>query len=578
MIQTPASQSPNQAPTGEGLWAWVIAHPRIFLVLLCLAFFVPGTFSLPPLDRDESRFAQASKQMLESGDYVNISFNDGARNKKPAGIHWMQSFTAWMAGGPEEAGIWAYRLPSAIGAVIAVLLLHWAARRLFDEETALLAAALMGAAMALVAETNISKTDGVLLATVVGMQCVLLRFYLARHGTNQVADDGPPGLGLAMAFWVAMGISLLIKGPIGPMVIGLTVVTISLIDRDWSWLDGLRWKMGLLIVAVLVLPWGISILIETGGVYYQESIGKDFTAKILSGQESHGAPPGYYLALVTITFFPGSLFLWPAFAEAWSRRLDPAFRFCLAWIIPSWIVFEIVPTKLPHYTLPTYPALALITAAVILLTIRGRPWILTSGLARANAITWTVIGLIIATFATLGPVIYGEGLEIKGLLLSLAGVGLVGTVALFVWRNKILSAVRTAIAAALVFYVSLLEITLPNLDWIAVSPRVAAALETHYGEDHRTWPHVASTGFVEPSLVFLTATRTRLAKPETAANHLSEVPDGVVLVEERKEPRFQARLQDLGIAVEVFDRVEGHNYSNGQDVSITFYRRASGAE
>ena len=67
------------------------------LAALCLALFLPGFFTLPPTDRDEARFAQATRQMLESGDFVDIRFQDEARHKKPVGIHWMQSATVALA-------------------------------------------------------------------------------------------------------------------------------------------------------------------------------------------------------------------------------------------------------------------------------------------------------------------------------------------------------------------------------------------------------------------------------------------------------------------------------------------------
>ncbi|MBV9748528.1 MAG: glycosyltransferase family 39 protein, partial [Acetobacteraceae bacterium] len=65
-------------------------RPRACLVLLCLLCWLPGFFTLPPSDRDESRFAQATKQMIETGDLVRIRNGDEERNRKPIGIYWMQ--------------------------------------------------------------------------------------------------------------------------------------------------------------------------------------------------------------------------------------------------------------------------------------------------------------------------------------------------------------------------------------------------------------------------------------------------------------------------------------------------------
>src|SRR5436190_17954747 len=69
------------------------SHARAvaFLLLCAMLFFLPGVFTIPPIDRDEARFAQATKQMVESGDFVDIRFQDDVRYKKPVGIYWMQA-------------------------------------------------------------------------------------------------------------------------------------------------------------------------------------------------------------------------------------------------------------------------------------------------------------------------------------------------------------------------------------------------------------------------------------------------------------------------------------------------------
>src|SRR3977135_3538240 len=109
------------------------SHARAiaFLALCGLLFFLPGFFNIPPIDRDETRFAQATKQMVETGDFVDIRFQDDVRYKKPVGIYWLQSAvveTASKLGLPRaQVRIWLYRVPSLIGAIGAVLLPYWTA-------------------------------------------------------------------------------------------------------------------------------------------------------------------------------------------------------------------------------------------------------------------------------------------------------------------------------------------------------------------------------------------------------------------------------------------------------------------
>ena len=99
-------------------------HAVASLLIVSLLAFLPGFFYVPPVDRDEARFAQATKQMIEFGDYVDIRFQDFSRYKKPVGVYWLQaaSVQAGQAAGVPRAltRIWLYRIPSVLGAIGAV--------------------------------------------------------------------------------------------------------------------------------------------------------------------------------------------------------------------------------------------------------------------------------------------------------------------------------------------------------------------------------------------------------------------------------------------------------------------------
>ncbi len=103
---------------GEGIG--IRSYP--LLLILCLILYALGLASIPPIDRDEPRFAQATRQMLETGDFVRIRFQHEERNKKPIGIHWLQAASVALLSRPESSAIWPYRLPSALAAIVAVLL------------------------------------------------------------------------------------------------------------------------------------------------------------------------------------------------------------------------------------------------------------------------------------------------------------------------------------------------------------------------------------------------------------------------------------------------------------------------
>ena len=295
--------------------------------------------------------------MVEGGNYLDIRFQDQPRYKKPIGMYWMQAASVKLLNLPEE--IWAYRIPSLLGAIISVLLLFYFGQFIFDRKIAFLASVLLGSSILLVTEAHMAKTDAFLLATVIAAQGSLALIYLKK---NQ-------GLKPALIFWIAQGVGILVKGPITPMLSLFSILTLLIVDlftkNKPKWISNLRPLMGIPLALLISLPWFISIHTISKGTFWQESVGHDMLGKLLDGQESHGFPPGYYLLLLLFTFFPGSLFLIKSLPTIWRSKRFPEIKFLLSWLIPMWIFFEAIPTKLPHYVLPMYPALALLCAFCI---------------------------------------------------------------------------------------------------------------------------------------------------------------------------------------------------------------------
>jgi 4-amino-4-deoxy-L-arabinose transferase-like glycosyltransferase len=537
--------------------------PLATLFLLCVIAWLPGFATLPPLDRDESRFAQASKQMIETGNYVDIRYSVGPRYKKPVGIYWMQAAATLAFSKPPYNEIWTYRLPSLIGGIIAVMLAYWCARALAPPSTALIAAALIGFTVSLTAETRIAKTDAVLLGTVLGSQALLLRSYLAaRLGRT------PPSFWVAMGGWAAFAVGVLIKGPIILAVLAVTVIAVSLWDKDWKWLRTLHWGWGLLLTAIIVLPWGIAIEFASRGEFYEQALGHDFAAKIMGGQESHGEPPGYYLLLASVTLWPATLFVLPGIGNGILHRTDPAFRYLLSWGGGAWALFEIVPTKLPHYILPAYPAVAFLGALWALQPAAEDEPRLVRILRYIAAFQFFLGVAFFTVIPILGPKYFGEGIN-SGLVLGacIGGAAGLAAVIFLIMRQKMFAAL-CAVAAAVIFYPLIGWGVAPKVDQIWISPKAAAlvAKDKEPGD-----PPVVLAGYVEPSLVFLLGTQTQIQSGPTAADIAAKV-GGLVLVEDHEKTKFLTRLgQDAAIAKPV-DEFSGFNYSRGRREHITFYR------
>src|ERR1700719_452106 len=320
---------------------WLVGwRPYALLAVLCLLLYLPGIASIPPLDRDEARFAQATRQMLETGDFLRIRFQDEARNKKPAGIYWLQAAAVAAFSAPASTAIWPYRLPSVVGALTAALLIFAIGSALFagDAESpaprvaAFIAAVLLASALGIIVEAHIAKTDAALLATVVAGQGAIGLIYVR-------ARTGRPAMpALAAMFWAAETAAILLKGPPGPALAILTVLALSIADRDLRWLRALYPVAGIIFTIIAVLPWLIAIERATEGNFLADSLGQDLWAKLIGPQESHGAPPFSYLLMATATFWPGSVMLVPALARGWRGREMPAERFLLAWLLPAWVI------------------------------------------------------------------------------------------------------------------------------------------------------------------------------------------------------------------------------------------------
>lgn len=532
------------------------------LVVVLLLAWLPALVALPPLDRDESRFAEASRQMVETGNFVDIRFASGPRYNKPIGIYWLQSLSAAVVGPRLQSSIQVYRLPSVIGGLLSAIFLCCCARALATRAAAFFSALFLGTTFLLSAESVIATTDACLLAAVTAAQCVLLEVYLAAR-----RNLPPPRAGLVMAGWAAVGIGVLLKGPIILGVLGVTIVVLSLWDRDFRWLRKTRPLRGTALVLAIVLPWAVAIGFASHGAFYEQSLGRDFAAKLMAGQESHGAPPGYYLIETIVAFWPATLVLVPALASAIVRRREPLVRFLLVWGLGAWILFELTPTKLPHYILPAYPALALLCGLwVVRESARNRD-ASAKALRIASAVLF-IIGAAAAAAACLyAPMRLGGALRLP----VLAGAGVAGALALAatlaLLRNRIVPAAGLAIASAVVFDLLLGFGVIPELRDLWLSPRAAALVAANRQPGDA--PPVI-TGYVEPSLLFLLGSDTRIAPAGIAANDVAH--GGVALVESGAAPGFRAGLARAHLLATPLGSVRGLDYSIGRKEVVTLYR------
>jgi 4-amino-4-deoxy-L-arabinose transferase-like glycosyltransferase len=542
------------------------SHRRaaVLLVAFSLLAFLPGFFQIPPVDRDEARFAQATKQMLETHEYVDIRFQNEVRYKKPIGIYWLQAAAVKageVVGVPQaRTTIWLYRLPSLAGAIFAVLLTYWAALAFVACRGGLVAALMMASSVLLGVEARLAKTDAMLLFTSVAAMGAMARIYLASQRTPEVKI----GWGQPAILWTALAGGALLKGPLILMFVGLTAIVLSIVDRSARWLWSLRPFAGFVWLLLLVSPWFVAIVAKSGGNFFVEALGHDMLDKVTSGQEAHGAPPGFYFLLFWVTFWPGSVLTGLAAPIVWKSRREPGARFLLAWLIPSWLVFEAVMTKLPHYVLPLYPAIAILIAGTL------EP----AGLSKLRwmvrgTVGWFLFPVVIAITVLIAFIVFGRDLGLIAWPFSAIAV----IFGLFAWwlyevdgsERSLLRGMMASVFIAITVY----AVTFPLLPSMFPSAMIAEEINATDCEQ----PHVVSTfAYQEPSLVFLLGTETRFTDGAGAADFLRSGSCHFALIDPRSERSFVQRAESVGLRYSLIRRMEGYNISIGRPVSLTVFR------
>lgn len=543
------------------------AHPLAGAALcaLCLVVYLAGMRGIPPVDRDESRFAQASRQMLESvtlppqerdpvlhsGGLVVPKVQGRDRLNKPPLIYWAQAASAWAftGGDARRDAIWMYRVPSVLAALAGVLLTWRLGASMFGARAGLLAGALLAVCPIVAWEAHQARADMVLLAfTTLAM--------LALWRVRERAAAGGRTAPWALAFWAALGLGILTKGPVTPLVAALTAGALCLARREARWVLALRPALGVVVVAAIVGPWVYLVGERVGWETYLRTIVDETLGRSVSAREGHWGPPGYHTVLLPILFWPGSLLTAVGLAratKAWratgAERGGGADLFCLAWIVPSWIVFELVGTKLPHYTLPLYPAVAILTARAV---VEGAA--VTWG-QRIGAGVWFAIGLAFCLGLPAG--LWWFGVRDSAWIIAL-GVVWLGAVAW--WLAACLRATRGAdwgrlhvasIAAAAATGVFLMQAALPGAKRLWLSMR---AMEFVRAIDPAGERAMAAVGYHEDSLVFLTRGRVERIDEADAEGWFSANPGGLMILPTRGVLESHT----------VHAQFHGFNYSKGR--------------
>ena len=572
-----SSSGNSSAQKGAGRnWLMIISeaagHRAFFWGIVAVIFVavLAGHQTLEVIDRDEARFAQASKQMLLSGDLITPYFMDDLRAKKPIAIYWLQSASAAIFG---HLDIASYRLPSLLGIVAALVLTYKFAASLWPSTRFLpiIAVFLLAATPVMIGEAHLAKTDAVLLAAILCQQFYLWRIYQRYSQAGSV----PRGNRLFIGFWAFMAAGILIKGPIAPLLALTSILTLILLDRQVKWLAGLAFFRGMVITAILTLPWLVAVSYQTDGAFLDIAIRGDFLSKVQSGQESHGAPFGTYFGLLGLLFWPGIAFIGFLVWQGRDILRHPASRFCFAWIVGYWLAIELVPTKLPHYILPVMPALTLLVAGALLSPLPPASRI-QRGFILAGYILAAIWGAVLVAASFWLAITYGGKTGGWAFIWAALIALLVSFVLWRLWnwyRGHHLGDLLAICGAGLAVHLVLIAGLFASLSQIHIANR----LKNHIASLPDRPAAIALVGYHEPSAVFHLGQDILLLDVKQAALFMAEAPDGLAVIEKRHRAEFIQLSERLEQQLAVTDTLVGMNISKGHDIQLFFYQHVAGS-
>lgn len=541
----------------------------IILLLLSSSLFFSSINSLPVLDRDEARYVQSSKQMVESNNYLSIKFQEDYRSKKPIGIYWLQAITINLLADVKQVtnfkyevlndDVWKYRIVSALAVLFSVLLLYLSGKKIITSKASFYSSLILAASLLVIAEAHIAKTDSILLFLSTIIFITLFKYY------KQIGDKNIMNF---MILWVSMGLSVLIKGPVLIVLFSSSIMLISLLGKNIRWIKNTKPFLGILLVILISVPWFFFMPSEEQRNFLQESFFHDFLGKVRSVQESHGGFPGYYLIGLLFFFFPFSIFFIPLIHFLKISIRDKNIVFLLCWILPTLIIMELIPTKLPHYILPIYPAIAVLMG-LLLADIQSYKNLFLTKIAYFGYLLYFLIsnGILLVIFKA--NQIYGQINNINFFYYLFLFI-LNNLVFIFIFKKQIKNTFYCLVFYSNIFTAIIYLFIAPSLTMLWTSKNIADLLTNNeYLENKST---IATLGYNEPSLVFEVGTNIKVFK--NIKNFIENFTFfEYLLIEKEYYIEFNKIMKDDSLNYNKISSLKGFNAAKGQWIEIFIFKK-----
>ena len=471
---------------------WWLSGPAVIVSAAILYFIGAGRVSL--WDRDEAWYAQTSKQMLESGDWVAPRFLDSPRYAKPILIYWCQAASMKLFGPTALAA----RIPSAVAMVGTLTMLGVVLKGTVGAQRASLTILIFASSAIVIASAKMCLTDAVMLFFLTAAQLAMFSIYRSARAS---AEADPTVNSAPWLLWIALGGAILTKGPFPLIVLLATMIALAAFDvRDWksarAWRDASRWwwrlrpLLGTAIITIIVAPWLIMLYRREPSALWA-MLGEPLR-HLTSDQDSQWIYPVYYPLTIWLTYFPWSLLLPAALIYGWKRRKRPMARFALATILGNWIFAELMITKLPHYMLASFSSLAFLTAGVLSVWIRRQivPWQI-----KVGAAVWGAVSLFLALLPWV-PKSHFEIPMAGAIAFSAVGI-LYAVLVVLLWNRRRPAAAATVMGLGMMLVIAILfGLYLPRATFLRVPQWAGEKLRSLNASD------AIMIGFTEPSLAF----------------------------------------------------------------------------
>lgn len=461
----------------------------VMLAVVAAILVFAGNDRVSLWDRDEPRYAETARHMARTGDWIVPYFNGEFRFQKPVLTYWVVAGCYRLLG----ESLFAARLCSGLSVMFATLIVCSLGNRMFGRPAGVISALLFLLCPVTILLGKLCIPDGLqlLFASVV---------FWSLWRIIESERTGEPAGRTAFLFWLAMGLAILVKGPIIPGMAATTIVGYCLLVRKWPTRLPMRWGMGAIVLAAVTLPWFIAIYYTAGQAFYAEAVGKQIGGRLSQSFDGKLLPPGYYAASLLIGFAPWIALSLHAMVR-WRRqwRTEGPFAYLIAWSTGPMILLELFRSKQIHYYAPAYPALALLAGGYVTYVLHQKAEWVRGRHARVFNGFWLTMNLVVAgAFLAVGW--FGPPATQTGSLILGACLGATAIATTFVFsRQRPLQAVCSQAVVLAVTWLTVGNWLLPAMEPARVLPTISQRLADIQRE--RKTP-ILLHQIMEPSLVY----------------------------------------------------------------------------